>query len=476
MKKLFFLFTILYSLFSAQAQQVQWASKLIKYSSDLGGKQNGIKRILGKPDAFPQGGSSANAWTPKNALDGKEVVEVGFETPQTVKQVAVFENLNTGCVIKIQVDNGSGSYETVWTRKRDWKTPSFKATIPADHAYYYNRKRRKVQEAPNVAVNAGIEYAILDAPVSGVVAVKVEFSFALIPGQKQIDAIGISDSSEPILAKINTTDTFEKLTNSEEIYKNDLAQKNPALSPDGSKLFFTTYKNEIEIIYYFTKDKSGKWSNPLEADASMNKNENYNYVEGFTTDYLLKGGLAYNRGTGESGYEFLKLTDGKYESIGNLKIVAYNNYDDNSDATITSDGKTLVLGIESDMTQGGTDIYFANRKEDGSYGFLQNAGKTINSAADEGMPFLLSDQKTLLFSSNGFSGYGDYDIFVSHRLDDSWKKWSEPVNLGSKVNTGSFNGSPFYDEKNEILYFTKFIDGKTLICSVAISKVDLTNQ
>ena len=67
------------------SQQVQWASKLIKYSTDLGGKQYGVKRILGKPDAFPQGGSSPNAWVPKNSLDGFEFVEVGFEKLQTVK-------------------------------------------------------------------------------------------------------------------------------------------------------------------------------------------------------------------------------------------------------------------------------------------------------------------------------------------------------------------------------------------------------
>ena len=121
-KSIFFLFYSLFIvLFSVKAQQVQWASKLIKFSTDLGGKQNGIKRILGKTDAFPQGGSSANAWMPKNALDGREIIEVGFEKPQTVKQVAVCENLNAGCVVKISVDNGSGNYETVWTRKRDWK-------------------------------------------------------------------------------------------------------------------------------------------------------------------------------------------------------------------------------------------------------------------------------------------------------------------------------------------------------------------
>ena len=77
---------LLYAFFLAfgmtQAQQVQWAHKLIKYSSDLGGKQNSIKRILGKPDAFPQGGTSPNAWMPKKALDGYEWVDVrsGYES------------------------------------------------------------------------------------------------------------------------------------------------------------------------------------------------------------------------------------------------------------------------------------------------------------------------------------------------------------------------------------------------------------
>ena len=66
------LFIALVSFQMVQAQQVQWASKLIKFSSDLGGKQNGIKRILGRPDVFPQGGSSPNAWCPKDALKGRD--------------------------------------------------------------------------------------------------------------------------------------------------------------------------------------------------------------------------------------------------------------------------------------------------------------------------------------------------------------------------------------------------------------------
>lgn len=469
MKKTILLCSFFFVLFSVQAQQIQWASKLIKFSTDLGGKQNGIKRILGKPDAFPQGGSSANAWMPKNALDGREIIEVGFEKPQTVKQVAVCENLNAGCVVKISVDNGSGNYETVWTRKRDWKTPTFKSTATADHAYYFGRKRRKVQEVPNV-FNPGIEYAVLENAVANVVAVKVEFNFALLPGQKQIDAIGISDSEKPIEIKINSNPAFENLPNAESLEFENSEVSNVMVSQDGQKIFYSAYAENKDVVFSSSKQADGKWSKPPVVEPSLSLNNDYNYLEFYGDNLILKGGVEYTKNTTETGFEFLENKNGSYQSLKPLKIAAYNNYDKTADLTITNDGKTLIMGIETDFTQGGTDLYFANRKEDGTYGLLQNMGKVINSAADEGMPQLLSDTKTLLFGSIGFSSYGNYDIYVSYRLDDSWKKWSEPVNLGNKINSDSFEGSPFYDETTEMLYFTRILEGKSSIVRVKIPK------
>lgn len=471
MKKsiLFLLFSFFFSLLSIDAQQIQWANKVIKFSSDLGGKQNGIKRILGKPDCFPQGGASGNAWIPKNALDGSEIVEVGFEKPQNVKQIAVFENLNAGCVVKISVDNGSGNYETVWTRTRDWKTPLYKSTLTTDRSYYFRKKRRKIQEVPDV-INPGIEYAILDNAVSNVVAVKVAFSFATIPGQKQIDAIGISDSAAPIEAKINTSPIFVNIQNSEIIPLGDLIPSNPVVSFDGQKLFFSERTNDKERVFSCSKESNGNWSKSVEEYPVLSQNPSYNAVLASQSNFILKSGMIYNRGTGETGYEFL---DNKYQSTRLLKIAAYNNYDDSSSASITSDQKTIVMGIETDMTQGGMDLYFTHKKDDGTYGFLQNMGKIINSTADEGMPCLLSDQKTLLFSSNGFSSFGDFDIYVTHRLDDTWKKWSEPINLGSKINSSDYEGSCFYDEKSETLYYTKWVNEKPTLSFVKISLVDL---
>lgn len=468
MKKSILLCSLFFILFSAQAQQIQWASKVIKFSSDLGGKQNSIKRILGKPDAFPQGGTSANAWVPKNALDGKEVIEVGFEKPQTVKQVAVCENLNAGCVTKISVDNGSGKYETVWTRKRDWKTPIYKSTAATDHAYYFGRKRRKVQEIPSV-YNPGIEYAVLENAVANVVVVKVEFSFALVPGQKQIDAVGISDSEVPIEIKINTIPSFDNLPKPESLEFENSEVSNVMVSQDGQKIFYSAFDGKKDVVFSSKKQADGKWSKPA-TEPSLSLNDEYNYLEYYSDNFMLKGGVEYSKNTTETGFEFFENKNGNYQSLNKLKIAAYNNYDKTSDITITNDGKTLIMGIETDLTQGGTDLYFSNRKEDGTYGLLQNMGKVINSADDEGMPQLLSDTKTLFFSSIGFSSYGNYDIYVSYRLDDTWKKWSEPINLGNKINSDSFEGSPFYDETTEMLYFTRILEGKSSISRAKIPK------
>ncbi|MEL7146427.1 MAG: OmpA family protein, partial [Bacteroidota bacterium] len=74
---------------------------------------------------------------------------------------------------------------------------------------------------------------------------------------------------------------------------------------------------------------------------------------------------------------------------------------------------------------------------------------------EEASPFLTVDQTTLYFSSNGFSGYGKKDIYVTKRLDDSWLSWSEPENLGRSVNT---DGDDVYfniPTSGKRVYFTR---------------------
>lgn len=467
MKKFRFIILFFIVLNSIEAQQVQWASKLIKYSSDLGGKQFGIKRILGKPDVFPQGGYSANAWSPKKALDGREVIIVGFEKAQLVKQIAVFENLNAGCVVAMSVSTDGEKFQSVWFRKLDYKTPIYKHTLNLDRAYYFGRKRRKIQEVPNV-FNPGIEHIILDTAVSGVIAIKVEFNFALLPGQKQVDAIGISDTETPIEVTINSKSEFENLSVSQKVELQDLVPSSICISEDGKKLFTSINVNDKEEIISFT-NQNGNWTNKT-IETGLNTGDYYNFIDVINPDFLIKGGSNYKLGSNETGFELFKFSNERYQLEGQIKILAYSNYGDFADITCTNDGKILIVAIETDFTQGGVDLYFTTKKEDGTYGMLQNMGKTLNSASDEFTPQLLSDGKTLLFASNGFSTLGNYDLFLSYRQDDTWKNWSEPINLGTKINTPEFDGQPFYDETNEILYYLTAVDGINQINKIKISK------
>jgi outer membrane protein OmpA-like peptidoglycan-associated protein len=101
----------------------------------------------------------------------------------------------------------------------------------------------------------------------------------------------------------------------------------------------------------------------------------------------------------------------------------------------------MLHALETYNTRGAEDIYVSFRKTDGTWTDVRNLGSEINTKYQEKTPFLSADNKTLIFASNGLQGHGSMDLFMSKRLDDTWKNWSEPVNLGPPVNT---NGREMY--------------------------------
>lgn len=459
------------------AQQIQWANKVLKYTSDLGGKQNSIKRILGKPDAFPQGGPSANAWVSKDAL-GVAFVDVEFEQAQTVKQIAVFENLNAGCVQRIMVGSGDGKYRTVTRKKINYKEMSYgsRQKSNTDRRYYFNKKRRKIETAPDVNFNADIEYFILENAENDVKALRIEFNFALQPGQKQVDAIGISDREEPIQNQPNLIKGSENLPNAERfIYAEhaDFELSSPFII--NNDFFYTLSKNNLSDVHAVDLNNT---KTIVDVSKKIRNDKKLNYVLGYSPEnktILMGSENKYRIGNASLGFDFFNLTADAYTYQKPLKIVAYNNYGDYADAFMAQDGKHILFGIESDLTMGGYDLYFTEPKDVDNYSYLQNMGKGLNTAGDETTPFILSDNKTIIFASNGYSGYGDFDLYVSTRLDESWKNWSEPKNLGQKVNGQSFETNPFYDERTQILYFVSLRDGLSTIQKIKIPLLQLTD-
>ncbi|MEQ8907807.1 MAG: OmpA family protein [Vicingaceae bacterium] len=107
----------------------------------------------------------------------------------------------------------------------------------------------------------------------------------------------------------------------------------------------------------------------------------------------------------------------------------------NADISINQEEDIILVSVGSSLRSLNQDLFVSLKQKNGSWGKLINLGNTVNTNRTEITPFLSKDKKRLYFSSNGHPGFGDVDVFVSTRLDDSWKKWSRPLNLGEPINS-----------------------------------------
>lgn len=98
------------------------------------------------------------------------------------------------------------------------------------------------------------------------------------------------------------------------------------------------------------------------------------------------------------------------------------------------DGNKLFIVSDRPGGYGGLDIYMSQKNENGEWSEPKNLGDKINTPYDEDAPYFDPDGKTFYFASRGNSSIGEYDIFRSTLTDTSW---SNPVNLGYPINTPS---------------------------------------
>jgi tetratricopeptide (TPR) repeat protein/outer membrane protein OmpA-like peptidoglycan-associated protein len=97
---------------------------------------------------------------------------------------------------------------------------------------------------------------------------------------------------------------------------------------------------------------------------------------------------------------------------------------------ITPDGKRLYYVTDDNTGEGGTDIFYVERNEDGSWKNTVNLGQDINTAGNELFPTFY--EGNLFLSSNGHPGIGGLDIYRLVRGVNG-----EPIlkNMGYPVNS-----------------------------------------
>ncbi len=109
------------------------------------------------------------------------------------------------------------------------------------------------------------------------------------------------------------------------------------------------------------------------------------------------------------------------------------------DAMLASDGRTILFSAKKKTPHevvASDNIFVSTLDDNGHWSEPVSLGTAINTFGSDRAPYLHADMKTLYFASNRHSNIGGYDIFMSTRLSEtSWTEWSEPVNIGKEINT-----------------------------------------
>ncbi|MDB5272888.1 MAG: putative outer membrane protein precursor, OmpA family [Chitinophagaceae bacterium] len=217
----------------------------------------------------------------------------------------------------------------------------------------------------------------------------------------------------------------------------------PLISPDGSVLFFIRepQASHTADIWMSTKDKQGNWMKSVNIGVPLN-NKVFNSVISCSADH--KSLLLLNTYNADGsfkgrGFSISRFNGTSWSVPQDVVIENLNDYGQWLDASLSPDNRTMLLSALRPETMGYNDLYVSFLNSNGKWSEPLNLGSTINTYFNEAAPFLAADNKTLYFSSVGYPGYGNQDIFMSKRLDDSWRNWSKPINLGPSVNTTGFD-------------------------------------
>ena len=419
MRKVLALITSILLSYGAWAQDVQWASYVIEYSSELTPIQYSAEQVLGKPTVLPAAGESPTAWTPDRP-NKVEFLKVGFENPMKIRQIVIAESYNPTAISQVYIYDQAGN---------EYPVGSFNPR--------------------SIPLRGRLLSLIMEETTFEVVSVKVEMDGVTVPEYYSIDAIGISASSKPMDVEVEIMENLRTNLLAERLNDNvnsPYKEYKPLLSPTGTTLFFSRKNHpgnmggveDDEDIWYSEMDSTGEWKEAVNAGPELN-NEEPNFVSGITPDgntvVLLLGNRYEKKGKMSAGVSISSKEGGNWTKPFNLDITNDYNYNDKVNYFLTNNRLVLILAVERDDTNGERDFYASFFQEDSTWSEPLNMGNVVNSVGDESSPFLAADDETLYFSSNGRGGYGAYDIYVSKRLDDTWTNWSEPQNMGPDINS-----------------------------------------
>ena len=214
-----------------------------------------------------------------------------------------------------------------------------------------------------------------------------------------------------------------------------------AFSPDGKSIYFSRHgasfnygkENFGDIWSIQSRKRSSNWTFPVNLGVPVNS-PNREWV----VSMGLGGRFLYFQRESISSIPILLRSNRSGRRWSDPVAVEIPGIDDFREVRhyfVSPDEQILLICGVQKNTPNQSHIYISHKGLNQQWGPLQLVRFPFSINGDIRSVFLAADAKSLYFSTNGLSGEGGYDLFLTKRSEHSWQDWSIPQNLGKRINS-----------------------------------------
>lgn len=247
----------------------------------------------------------------------------------------------------------------------------------------------------------------------------------------------------------------------------------PCITTDDRVFFYTRLLEDnqayqgIQEDFYVSTKVDGEWikSKNLMSPINTHLNEGAGTLSSdgqtlvFTACELTGEGYGPNRrGKGSCDLFYTYKVGEKWSRPVNIGG-GINSYHWETQPSFASDGMTMyfVRGLRKQDGPLTGDIYVSRLNEQGYWETPERLGPNINTVGHEASVLIHPDGQTLYFASDGHTGMGGLDIYMS-RLQPNGE-WGKPINLGYPINTFNDENSLLVSGDGQVAFFASDREG-----------------
>lgn len=231
-------------------------------------------------------------------------------------------------------------------------------------------------------------------------------------------------------------------------------------SPDGNHLVYTwadSVWSQYGIMY--SRRVKGQWLKPCLLKFQGSDKVPFNPTFSNDSKYIIF--TMESTTWPDTDIYSIALTDSGYSSVPERMDTPINTSGLDFGYFMDRDGSIYFTGQRKEFVGGLFDVYVC-RKENGDY--VTRNLKILNSALDDAAPFISPDGTYMVYEqmvnetgmvyNDSTSRIIRIELFVSFR--DKNNEWSNPINLGEKINSDKFKTyRPVISPDGKFLFYSK---------------------